>query len=539
MKAIEKAFLLDASGVDAVSEAIGEWLSGLKMERRSIFRLRLTMEELLLRVSEHYDGEITGTLRMGKRFGVPYLRFLYRSDAYNPLNVYESEMNEWTNQILANMGLSPTWGYHAGYNDLTLYARLSSHKAELIMLAALSAALALGLSGAWLPETVVRPASVYVMGPLSEIFLRLLNTFAGPMIFLAVVTGICGSGSIADFGKMGRLMLLRFLGLSFAGSAAAVLLARPFFTLAQGGASAGGGASQGEALLNLVLNILPSNPVKPFYDGNTLQIIFLAVLIGVILLMLGEHAAGFRQFLSDFNAVIMKAVELVCKLLPVYIFSSLTLQFWDSGAAALLSIWKPIVVCVILCAVFLAAKALIAGLKLKVSPAALLRVNLPAMLVGYATASSMSAFNLSTEICERKLGIPSELAQTGIPIGGTLYVSTYSMIFILIAYYAAETYGTAVNVLWFILAFLLGTILACAAPPVSGGTLACIGIMLTQLNVPEEALAVAATLSVLLDFLCTGTKVGFLNMELAVQADRLGSLKRKVLNKNTAAPAVR
>ena len=537
MKAVEKEFLLDPAGVDAVSEVVDEWLKSLKMERRDAIRLRLTMEELLLRVSEHFDGAITGALRMGKRFGVPYLRFRYKSDAYNPLSVHD-EMNEWTNQILTNMGLSPTWGYHGGHNELTLRACVSSHKSELMMLAALVAALALGLSGALLPETVVQSLSVYVVGPLSEIFLRLLNTFAGPMIFLAVVTGICGSGSMADFGKMGRLMLVRFLGLSFVGSAAAVLLARPFFALVKGGNSEGG-TSQSEALLNMVLDILPSNPVRPFYDGNTLQIIFLAVLIGVILLMLGEYSTRFRQFLSDFNAVIMQAVELVCKLLPIYIFSSLTLQFWESGAAMLFQIWKPIVVCVILCAVFLAAKALIVGAKLKVNPVALLRVNLPAMLVGYATASSMSAFNISTEICEKKLGIPSELTQTGIPIGGTLYVSTYSMIFILIAYYATETYGTAVNMVWFILVFILGTILACAAPPVSGGTLACIGIMLTQLNIPPDALAVSATLSVLLDFICTGTKIGFLHMELALQADKLGCLKRKSLDANTAAHPAR
>lgn len=70
-------------------------------------------------------------------------------------------------------------------------------------------------------------------------------------------------------------------------------------------------------------------------------------------------------------------------------------------------------------------------------------------------------------------------------------------------------------------------------PPVSGGTLACIGVMLAQLNIPAQALGICATLSVLLDFICTGTGIGMMQMELALQADKLGLLDREILRSHT------
>ena len=63
--------LLDNKGVDTASEAIADWAESVGMERRTALRIRLTAEELLLRLSSHYDGKQTVTLQSGKRFGVP------------------------------------------------------------------------------------------------------------------------------------------------------------------------------------------------------------------------------------------------------------------------------------------------------------------------------------------------------------------------------------------------------------------------------------------------------------------------------------
>ena len=532
MRFREEEIMLDSAGVDYISGEIGAWARAAGIERRNAIRIRVTMEELLLRVSGHTGGGVICRLRMGKRFGTPFIRVRYGGDSYDPTSLAEDELDDWSERLLESVGLSPTWSWRAGRNELMLRAPAAGHSAEFMLLGALALALILGALGSVLPESVTGLLTDFILGPLSEIFLRLLSTFAGLMVFLSIVSGVCGIGNTADLSRIGKTMLTRFLLLSFLGGGVIVLLARPFFSLSGTALTAAGGVSQAGALRDLLLGILPSDPVSPFAGGNTLQIIFLAVVIGMILLLTGERAAHFRDFLLDFNTVILEAVSAVCRLLPIYVFASLTMQFWESGATLLLRLWKPLVLSAALCVILLAGAAIPAGIRLKARPLTLLRICMPAMLIGFTTASSTSAFSTGAEISEKRLGVPRDISGIGIPIGNSLFNSAYPMLYTLIAFHTAEEYGVQVNAVWFVMIWLLSVILSDAAPPVSGGMLACLGIMLTQLGIPAEALAISATLSILLDFICTGTEIGLLHMELAIQADHLGLLRRDILEES-------
>jgi Na+/H+-dicarboxylate symporter len=70
-----------------------------------------------------------------------------------------------------------------------------------------------------------------------------------------------------------------------------------------------------------------------------------------------------------------------------------------------------------------------------------------------------------------------------------------------------------------------------AVPPVSGGALVCMGVLFTQLGIPTSALALAATLNIFLDFVCTGTKIAMIELELTQQAGILGMIDYDVLRK--------
>ena len=85
---------------------------------------------------------------------------------------------------------------------------------------------------------------------------------------------------------------------------------------------------------------------------------------------------------------------------------------------------------------------------------------------------------------------------------------------------------------WWVTLWVLSAIMSMTTPPVSGGTISCLTIMLNQLGVPAEGLAIAVTLAMFLDFICTGTRIPILHMELMVQAERLGMLDYSVLQKS-------
>ena len=97
----------------------------------------------------------------------------------------------------------------------------------------------------------------------------------------------------------------------------------------------------------------------------------------------------------------------------------------------------------------------------------------------------------------------------------------------------AERYGVSADFAWWITLWIAGTLLAMATPRVAGGGVSCLSIMLLQLHLPAEGLAVGVALVMLLDFLCTGAQIFVLHLELTLQADRLGLLNRETLRRKS------
>ena len=526
MKRIVKELLLDRAGVDAASGEMEAWLGTLGETVPGTLRVRLTMEELLLRISEHFGGNVRGTLILGRHFGVPCVRFRYQTASFDPTKARDSEMNEWTDRLLANMGLTPAWSYRLGRNELVQTIALPKRSSQLNLVIALGLAILLGFAGLLFPAGLREGISAFVLEPVSTVFTRLLYTFVGPLMFLSVIAGICGIGNTGEFGRIGKRMVTRFVVFSFLGSGAAVLT-RPFFRLT--GALSGSGESQLIGIRDLLLEILPSNPIRPFYDGNTLQIICLAVLIGIILLGMGERSARVRQLLADWNDIVMQAIRMVCRLLPLFVFSSFTLQIWSNGAAALTGFWKPIVICAALGLLILIFKLAVTCTRLKAKAPVLLKKIFPGMLLGFTTSSGAIAFGTCAEANETRLGIPEDFSRFGYSIASTLYASVLSTLFIFVAYYAAETCGVGVNVGWMLILWIVGTVMGFAAPPVSGGAITCVGMLIAQLGLPVEIMASATVLAFILDFIVTGFALGMRHLELALQADRLGILDLEML----------
>ena len=526
MKTQTKTVSLNRPGVDAVSETIRAWLEEAGIPQRDILRIRLTMEELLNRVSEHGKGCAYADLRLCKRIGEWRLYVRYDGDRFDPTGRKESDADKWTVDLLARTGFAPVWRWRARKNELLLRIPSGKRRPERVMLGCAVMAVLVGLLGDFLPEGLKTGASNYFLSYLSDGFLRLLGAFIGMMVFLAIVTGICGIGSSADLGRIGKLMISRFVGSTFLVSAAFVFAVRFFFPLGRG---TGGGSSQVSAILKLLLEVIPSNPVQPFMEGNTLQIVFLAAIVGSVLLLSGSETEGLRRLVFQAEAVVRRCVTGVCMFLPLYVFSSLVMLFWRSGTGVLLTIWKPLAVCIGLCLLYAFVYLAAVCRKCKVKASVLLPKLMPDFVIGLSTASSSVAFPTTLEINETKLGIDPSYSRTAVPIGGSLFAGILSLLFMVVGGFLAETSGVTADLSWWIILALVSALLAIATPPVAGGVLSCLAILMLQLQIPQEALALGVTLLMLLDFPTTAIRITVLHLEMILQADRLGLLDAEAL----------
>lgn len=519
----EEKLLLDRAGIDKISDIISIKLQKAGVSKKDILRVRLLMEDQLLKVAEHFSYEKTVTVNTGKRLGVPFIIVQYDGEEFDP-----TSQSDGIEILYTDMGMTPHWSYNRGMNKLYLKAPYQTPKSEVYLVLAVALAVLIGLLRTVLPADITAAVTDYALTPVSEAFMRVLGAFVRFMIFFSVISGICSIESLSDFSKMGRHISSRMIIQTFIGTGISALIMIPFHHFGTGEINEG--VSQTGKIIELIFSIFPGDLISPFVEGNMLQIIFLAVIVGIVMLILGDKVVSVRTLINSLTLLFSDIISMVCKLLPLYIFTSLLLLIWKNGIDIFVQLWKPLVFCLLICVLFLAAKIAYVCIRFRLNPIRFISVIKGTILLGLVTASSSATLSDVIKINETKLGISPKLNRFGVPFANLLIRSVVGMSLVLIVYYMAEYYSVPVNPGWFITAWILCSILSIAAPPVSGGMLVVTGMLMTQLGIPLEGLAVAGLLGLLTDFMCTGTIAGLSHCELLISADDLNMLDKEKLD---------
>lgn len=507
-----------------------ETLAQTGADRRDILRLRLAAEEILMMWYSNLPGDTDFIFRCGTRLGRPYLHLCARGRRIDPVNTEEGEESEWLYpNLLARAGLSLVASYKDGENRMSVYPPKENRFGTLSqIILAIALAVVAGFACRSLPQEAREGISAFV-DPLFTAMMGILQTLAGPMVFLSVCWGIVNIGDVGMLGKIGRTIVLRFIGAIYVVTAVTALVTVWFFHPGSGTEAEGGNAALG--IYNMLMEVIPQNMISPLLDGNTLQLIFMGVCIELVLLMLGERASAVTEFTEQANSVVQFMMEIFGKGIPLFVFVSLFSLIITDILDGIGGVVKGILLCMAVCVVWPLLYALAASVKLRVSFPLLLRKLLPTYLIGLTTASSSAALSTNLETCEKRLGISSKITGFGVPLGQVVFKTGGAMGFLMMALGLAENYKVAVTLPWTVTAVLITGILAVAAVPVPGGYIPCYTVLLAQLGLPEEAIALAIAANVILDFFMTSCGLSCLQSELALVSRKLGLLDMELLRK--------
>lgn len=521
---------LDEAGIDTLSHLLAGALEQAGVNRKDIIRLRLAVEEILGLWRSSAEKKTVCTFRCGTRLGRMYLEITAPGRRIDPDKATADMAGQMLcSNLLAQAGLSPVYSYQDGINRLALYLSKPQKISPLLQL--LLAILSAGTAGVVLLAlpAPVREAAAGVVNPLFTALMGILQTLASPMIFLSVCWGIINIGDVHMLGRIGKLVLLRFLGAIFLltamTAACLVWLFRP----------EGGAASMGEnaaaQIYSMLLEIIPGNIVTPFLEGNSLQIIFMAICAGLVLLVLGEKTSALRALLGQLNTAVQFMMEVVSRYISLFVFVSLLSLMLSDAASNLGGVVKGLLLGMAACVAWPLLYALWACLRLRVSFPLVLRKLLPTYLIALSTASSSAALSSNLETCERRLGISGRIVHFAVPLGQVMFKTGGAVGFFVLALGLAEFYGVAMPLSWIVTGVLTAGLLAIAAPPVPGGSLTCYTVLLAQLGIPDEAIGLAVAGNVILDFFMTSCGISCLQSELILSANRLGMLDRGRLEK--------
>ncbi|EJG0618839.1 dicarboxylate/amino acid:cation symporter [Vibrio parahaemolyticus] len=357
----------------------------------------------------------------------------------------------------------------------------------------------------------------YLLGTAEGVggmFVSLIKLLVVPLVYVSIVCGIVDLKDISAFGRLGGKTFTLYILNTIIAIAAALTVGLIFQPGA--GANLAGTVSETVKLtttetpdiFSLVVNIVPSNPVQAFANGDMLQIIFMAILTGLAIQALDSRGGPAIRTFKMANEIMMKLVGLVMSLAPYGVFALMIQLGATLNANTLMSVagYVALVVAMLVFWIFIFYPMAV-GVTTGTSPKAFLRATREQILFSLSTASSNATIPVTMRTLTEKLQVSKSVAGFGVPLGATMNMSGVSIYIALATIFVANAFGQPINTADVFTLGLTILLLSIGAGGVPGGGVVMVGVLLHQLGLPPEGLAIIAAVDRINDMFCTSSNV--------------------------------
>ncbi|MDC8831287.1 dicarboxylate/amino acid:cation symporter [Alteromonas gilva] len=349
-----------------------------------------------------------------------------------------------------------------------------------------------------------------IFSTLGQIFISSLKMLVVPLVFVSL---ICGTSSLSEPSKLGRLGA-KSIGLYILTTAIAVSLA------IMGGllVSPGEGlnlqsettyvAKEAPSLSQVIVDMFPSNPINSMAEGNMLQIIVFAVLLGVAMAMTGDAGKRLAAFFEDVNTVIMRLVTIIMNLAPYGVFVLMAKLFATIGLetiGGLLSYFFLVLAVLVIHA--LVTYPVLLKVFSGMNPLILLRKMRDAALFAFSTSSSSATLPVTMETARNKLGIGKSVSSFTLPLGATINMDGTAIMQGVATVFIAQVYAVDLTLGDYVMVVLTATLASVGTAGVPGVGLIMLAMVLQQVNLPVEGIALIIGVDRLLDMTRTAVNI--------------------------------
>lgn len=503
---------------------IHEELERRKVDEKTILNTELLCEESILKLVKCAPEGASVFIRVRRSFDGVSIQINAKGEAVTELSeggtiLYAAQTLENDNDAL-DTGLlilkanedRIRYSHLDGYNKILIKSKKNTRSGMFRTMFALVTAIIIGLIfKTFVPESINTALCDYVFQPIKTMFISALNIIVGPVVFFSIATCISQFTNLSELGKIGA----KVMGLYFLTTLLAVFVGMAAFHLinpGEFGFAFKGGVDTAEiavntdantSILNTIINIVPSNLVKPFAESNTLQIIFLSILLGVAVGMIGSYSRIIKDLFEACNALFLTVTTMIAKLIPLAVFCSMFIMIIRIGADSMMAMLG--MVCTDLLGFF--CMMVIYGLLILfiawLNPITFFKKNWEGMINAFALSSSNAAMPRNIQICTEKLGISPKVCNFSIPLGATINMDGGSVHFAVTFMFLAKLYGVEVPQAAMFSVVLTIILLSLGTPGVPGATLVCLGVLLQQVGVPIAAIGIVMGVDPLLDMFRT------------------------------------
>ena len=351
--------------------------------------------------------------------------------------------------------------------------------------------------------------SIEIFSALGTIFISSLKLMVVPLVFFSLVTGVA---QITDSSKLGSISI-KAIFLYLATTSIAISLALFFSNFINIGSGAGL-ISEAKfvtptppSLKEVFVNIFPTNPIAAMANGEMLQIIVFSLLVGLGVKSLSSSENLINFFVSG-NNLMLKIVELIIWIAPIGIFCLLTDIFSQIGFSIIYDLagyFFLLIAVLMFHGIFVYSFFLyfFTGLNPIVFYSKLKEV----ILFAFSTSSSSATMPLTLKTAKDKLGVDQSVASFTIPLGATINMDGTAIMQGVATVFIAQVYGIDLTMTDFLMVILTATLASIGTAGVPGVGLIMLAMVLQQVGLPVEGIALIIGVDRLLDMVRTSVNV--------------------------------
>ncbi len=316
----------------------------------------------------------------------------------------------------------------------------SSHYLYIAVIVAVLAGVSVGL---------VVPDLAVGLKPIGDAFVLLIKMMIAPIIFCTIVLGVGSIAKAATVGKVGGLALLYFMIMStFALGIGLVVgnLIHPGEGLDIAGASYDTSTVEAKSTTEFLLGIIPVSLLSSLVDGNILQVLFVALLVGFALQRMGAKGAPILGAIRQVQALVFRILAMIMWVAPIGAFGAIAAVVGNTGIAAVISLGTLMIAFYITCAIFI---VVVLGSLLW----AVARVNIFRMMKYLGREYLLIVSTSSSEVALPRLiakmehvGVSKSVAGITVPTGYSFNLDGTAIYLTMASLFIASAMGTPLSV---------------------------------------------------------------------------------------------
>lgn len=354
----------------------------------------------------------------------------------------------------------------------------------------------------------------YVIG---QGFISLMKMLVVPLVFCSIVCGAASIGDTKTLGKVGVRTIIFYICTTMLAVAVALSIAsliNPGLGLDMSAVENvkttidSSATNTDLSLVDTILNIIPTNPIASLANGEMLQIIVFALIVGIILAKLKDKAQLVSNFFQQGNDIMMEMTMMIMKIAPIGVFCLVGRTFSELGFSAMVPMFKYMITVVLALAiqcygVYMIMLRVFAGL----NPFKFAKKFFPVQAFAFSTATSNATIPLNIDTLEEKVGVSRKISGFTIPLGATINMDGTSIMQGVAVVFVAQAFGIHLDPADYLTVIATATLASIGTAGVPSVGLVTLAMVFDSVGLPVSGIGLIMGIDRILDMLRTAVNI--------------------------------